>query len=74
MKVLVAETDTVVAAAIRSALEGDGWGVETVTSSFEAWDRLDADPPLDLLITRIVFGTGRVPGTALGARAACAFR
>ena len=68
MGVLVAETDSVVAAAIQLALEDEGWEVAAVANSLDAWDRIGAEPP-DLLITRIVFGAGQVPGTALGSRA-----
>ena len=69
MKVLMAETDPVVAAAIQSVLEEDGCEVAVAANSLDAWDRIGANPPPDLLITCIVFGSGQVPGTALGCRA-----
>ena len=68
MKVLIAETDVIFAAKAQLALEQAGCQVVVTEDPFRAWDLLQSDRP-DLLITRIVFGAGKVPGTALGARA-----
>ena len=69
MRVLVAETDSAVAKEIQATFEDDGCEAASVASSLRVWDRLDEEPTIDLLITRIMFGIGQVPGTALGARA-----
>ena len=66
MRVLLAETDAALAAELQHAFEANGGTVTAVSSSLAAWDLLAKDPP-DLLVTRLAFGVGQVPGTALGA-------
>lgn len=67
-KVLIAESDLAFAAKVQLALEKAGYQVTVAEDSFRAWDLLQSDRP-SLLITRLSFGPGKVPGTALGSRA-----
>jgi DNA-binding response OmpR family regulator len=69
MRVLLVESDSVLAGDIRRAFEADGHGIAISSRSLAAWDMLVSDDPPDLLITRMHFGGGHVPGTALGWRA-----
>jgi DNA-binding response OmpR family regulator len=69
LRILIAETDLVLLAEMRQALEGAGHTVITSTDGMGAWDHLVSTSPPDLLVTRCDLGPGMPPGTALGLRA-----
>lgn len=69
MRILIAETDLVLLAEMRQALEGAGHTVITSSDGIRAWDHLVGTSPPDLLVTRCNLGPDMPPGTALGLRA-----
>lgn len=66
MHILIAETNLIFLAEIRSAFEDAGYLVTTSVDGMEAWTCLVSARPLDLLVTRFDLGLGKPPGTALG--------
>jgi DNA-binding response OmpR family regulator len=69
VRVLVAETDLLLLAEMRRALEHAGHDVIVADNGMVAWSNLACGAPPDLMVTRIHFGPGVPPGTALGMRA-----
>jgi DNA-binding response OmpR family regulator len=69
MKVLLVENDELSADALGYALEHAGFDVTVMCSPLQAWDHLSRNNRIDLLVTRLSFGPGQIPGTAIGARA-----
>ncbi len=70
MRILVAETDLQLLAEMRQALEQAGHEVTVANDGMVAWGYLLDTPAPDLLMTRLHFGPGVPPGTALGLHAA----
>jgi DNA-binding response OmpR family regulator len=66
MRILIAETDLLLLADMRQALEDAGYTVITSTDGMRAWDHLVGTSPPHLLVTRCDLGSHMPPGTALG--------
>jgi DNA-binding response OmpR family regulator len=69
MRILIAETDLGLLAAVKVALEAEGYEVTVANDGMGAWGYLAGIAPPDLLITRLNLGAGSPPGTALGMHA-----
>jgi DNA-binding response OmpR family regulator len=70
LRILVVETDLPLLVEMKQSLEQAGHDVVVACGSMAAWDYLTGATPPDLLVTRLRFGPGEPPGTALGLHAA----
>ena len=69
MRILIAETDSVLLHEMQSALNQAGYEVTVADNGMTAWQHLTGSEPPNILVTRFHLGAGTPPGTALGCRA-----